>query len=157
MESRSFDMLRDTLKQKDNPYQKDALIALLRAFYFNSGYYFHQMQEQQQASQTRDQQIVDQFMQLAHTHCRQERRLEFYASKLCLSCKYMTNLVSARTGKSAGQWIHEYVALEAKALLSSGMSAAAVADELHFPDPSTFGKFFRRQTGMTPAEYRKNN
>lgn len=155
--ARSFDMIRSTMLQTDNPYQKNALIALLRAFYYGAGYYFHKSQEQQRATQTRDEQIVEQFMQLVHTYCRKERRLEFYAGKMCLSTKYMANIIAARTKKSAGQWISDYVILEAKALLGSGTAVGAVSDLLHFPDQSTFGKFFRRQTGMTPAEYRKNN
>ena len=84
--------------------------------------------------------------------------LEFYASKMCLSAKYLANVISAHAGKPASRWIQEYVLLEAKALLGvPNNTVAQVADALSFPDQSTFGKFFRRQTGLTPKEYQEQN
>jgi len=54
------------------------------------------------------------------------------------------------------QWINQAVILEAKVLLKhSDLLVFQISDELGFPNPSFFSKFFKRMTGMTPAEYQK--
>ena len=137
---------------EDNPNQLEIIVSLTRAMYYGAGYYFHKIEEH--TRRTRDEVIVNEFMQLVHQHCRHERRLEFYASKMSLSTKYLTNVISARTSRPASRWIQEYVLLEAKAMLGAPHTTVAqVADALHFPDQSTFGKFFRRHTGLSPKAF----
>lgn len=148
-----FDLVKRTTQLVDNPNRTEMIVCLTRAMYYGAGYYFHQMGKCTEHS--RNEQIVSGFMQLVHAHCRKERRLEFYASKMCLSNKYLANVISSHTHKPASHWIQEHVLLEAKSLLRSGMSTCQVADALHFPDPSVFGKYFRRYEGITPAAFRK--
>ncbi len=146
-----FNMVRNALIHEDNPYRQEMLLALLRAYYYGAGYYFHLAEKQ--TARNRNDRIVEQFLELVHVHSQHERRLNFYAEKMCISCKYMANVVSEHTGKSAGQWIQEHVILEAKMLLRSGLTVWAVADMLHFPDQSSFGKYFRRATGISPKQF----
>ena len=84
------------------------------------------------------------------------RRLNFYADKLCLTPKYMSTIIRQTSGKTAGNWIDDYVLLEAKALLkSTNMTIQQISDELNFPSQSFFGKYFKRLTGVSPKEYKK--
>lgn len=54
------------------------------------------------------------------------------------------------------EWVNQAVVLEAKVLLKhSDLLTYQIADELHFPNPSFFSKFFKRMTGMTPQEYQR--
>ena len=54
------------------------------------------------------------------------------------------------------QWINQAIIFEAKVLLKhSDLLVFQISDELGFPNPSFFSKFFKRITGMTPAEYQK--
>lgn len=54
-------------------------------------------------------------------------------------------------------WIEEFTVKEAKLLLrSTGASVIEIADMLNFPNSSFFAKFFRRHTGFSPVEFRKN-
>ncbi len=53
-------------------------------------------------------------------------------------------------------WINQPIILEAKVLLKhSNLLVYQVSDELNFPNPSFFSKFFKRMTGMTPHEYQQ--
>ena len=62
-----------------------------------------------------------------------------------------------QTGYSAVEWIERFVILEAKVLLkSSNLNIQQIADELHFPSQSFFGKYFKKLTGMSPKEYRNS-
>ena len=88
-------------------------------------------------------------------HHRKERRVDFYAEQLFLSPKHFSTVVKKVSGKTAGEWIDEYVILEAKALLKySVMSIQEVAYFMNFPNPSFFGKYFKHHTGLSPSEYK---
>lgn len=65
-------------------------------------------------------------------------------------------VIRETSGQTVMQWINQAVILEAKVLLKhSNLLVFQISDELNFPNPSFFSKFFKRMTGMTPAEYQK--
>ncbi|MCH5326152.1 MAG: helix-turn-helix domain-containing protein [Duncaniella sp.] len=100
---------------------------------------------------------VHSFMSLVHRHHRQERSVAFYAEKLCISPKYLSLIIKEHTGRSAAQIIDNLVILEAKNLLRySGKNVQQVAYELNFPNQSSFGKYFKHLTGMSPSEYQRS-
>ncbi|WP_288736647.1 helix-turn-helix domain-containing protein, partial [uncultured Parabacteroides sp.] len=96
------------------------------------------------------------FMQTVLENYKQERSVAFYADKLCVTAKYLSLISKEVSGQPAGNWIDEYVILEAKTLLkSSQMSIQEIADSLNFANQSFFGKYFKHHTGISPKEYRK--
>ncbi len=99
--------------------------------------------------------IFGRFIALLSQYHMQERSVTFYAEQLCITPKYFSTLVKKLSGKSAAQWIDNYVILEAKNLLKySDMSIQEIAYQLNFSTQSFFGKYFKHQTGMSPTEYR---
>ncbi|MGE8425471.1 MAG: helix-turn-helix domain-containing protein, partial [Sphingobacterium siyangense] len=60
------------------------------------------------------------------------------------------------TGKSAIELIQNVLVEEAKSLLCQGLSIGEIAMKLHFSDQSFFGKFFKRNVGISPKEFRQN-
>ena len=85
-----------------------------------------------------------------------ERSVDFYAGKLCLTPHYLSTVIRETSGQTVMQWINQSVILEAKVLLKhSDLLVFQISDELNFPNPSFFSKFFKRITGMTPAEYQR--
>jgi AraC family transcriptional regulator, transcriptional activator of pobA len=79
-----------------------------------------------------------------------------YAALLSVSPETLSETVKKETGKTPGTLIRERVLLEAKRLLlHTSLSVAEIAYQLLFKDPSYFNRFFRRSTGNTPAEFRK--
>ena len=80
----------------------------------------------------------------------------FYADRLCLSPRYLSSVIRDVSGRTVVEWVNQAVILEAKVLLKhSDLLTYQIADELHFPNPSFFSKFFKRMTGMTPQEYQR--
>ena len=66
-------------------------------------------------------------------------------------------MVKETTGKSAANWIDDFVLMEAKNLLRySGKNVQQVAYALNFTNQSSFGKFFKHLTGQSPTEYQKS-
>jgi AraC-like DNA-binding protein len=86
----------------------------------------------------------------ARTHC-----VEDYARQLGYSVRTLTRASRVATGYGAKRVVQERVLLEAKRLLvHTELTSTAIAGRIGIPDPATFGKFFRRQTGETPATFR---
>lgn len=100
---------------------------------------------------------VSEFMRLVHEHHVRERSVAFYAGKLFISPKYLSLIIKETTGRSATEVIDSFVILEAKNLLRfSGKNIQQVAYELNFPNQSSFGKYFKHLTGMSPSEYQRS-
>lgn len=101
--------------------------------------------------------LFERFMDMLSKYHQQERTVQFYADKLCVTPKYLSMVVKDFSGKSPSDWIYEYVIAEAKSLLHySKLSSQEVAFRLNFPSQASFTKFFKQKTGFSPREYVKN-
>ena len=99
--------------------------------------------------------LFDRFIALVNQQAGSHRQLDFYASELCLTPRYLGTLIKQASGLSAKEWIDRAVIAEAKILLRhSTMTVAQIADRLSFPNPSFFCKYFLRLVGQTPMGYR---
>ena len=92
-------------------------------------------------------------------HYRTHRDVGFYAEKACLSPKHFSTVVKNETGHSAAWWIHSRIIAEAKMLLNMrrDLTVQAVANMLGFDDQAVFSRYFHRETGLYPTEYREKN
>lgn len=89
-----------------------------------------------------------------HSHC--ERSVAFYADRMALSPKYLSSIIKEISGKSAAEWIDEYVMMEAKAILQHPKAnVAEAAHRLNFPNTSFFGQYFKKRSGMSPGDFKK--
>ena len=110
--------------------------------------------QQTSGSDTRKNSIVRSFIILLNEHCTKEHSPAFYAEKLFISVQYLSLILKEKTNQTAGDWISNLLILRAKALLKApDASIAAVAEALNFSDQSSFGKFFKKHTGLTPKGY----
>jgi len=100
--------------------------------------------------------LLRQFEQLVSEHYISEHSVKDYAQRIGVSPNHLTDTVKAATGYAPGQIIRNKIILEAKRLLShSDLSAAEVGYRLNFEDASYFGRFFKRETDMSPTAFRK--
>jgi AraC family transcriptional activator of pobA len=98
---------------------------------------------------------VEALRRLVEENFRKERHLEFYAEKLAMTADRLNDHVKRATGVTAGHLIRQRVLTEAKrALVFTGQPIHEIAYDLAFSDPSHFARFFRKQTGTTPHEFR---
>jgi AraC family transcriptional activator of pobA len=80
-----------------------------------------------------------------------------YASLLHISAGHLSDVVKTQSGKPAIKHIHDRIVLEARRLLfHTDASLKEIAFDLGFADASYFNRFFKRETGVTPTEYRVN-
>jgi AraC family transcriptional activator of pobA len=92
---------------------------------------------------------------LVEEHFHTERQLSFYADKLAMTVDRLNDHVKRATGVTAGHLIRHRVLTEAKRqLVFTSEPIHEIAYGLAFSDPSHFARFFRKQTGTTPHEFR---
>jgi AraC family transcriptional activator of pobA len=139
-----------------HPYREEILRSLIHILLHETAPIYSAQHVASKGVQTRSQLIAASFKQLVNTHYATERSLAFYADKLCITPKHLAETVKEVTGKRAVAWLAEAVVLEAHILLQNpALSISQIADTLHFADQSTFGRFFRSNTGASPASYRQ--
>lgn len=101
--------------------------------------------------------LLKQFQAKVDTHFQQVHEVSEYATMLNLSAGYLSEVVKEQSGKPAIKHIHDRLILEARRLLfHTEQALKEIAYELGFADASYFSRFFKRETGVTPAEYRSN-
>lgn len=153
---RLYEMLQLTVANRENEYRMETVKHLTLAFYYGTSNIFNTTIAPHKSDASRHDWVVDEFMTLIQAHFKQERAMQFYADKLCITPKYLSILIKQSTGLSGNAIIDRRVALEAKALLkSTNMTIQQVSDELNFQSQSFFGKYFKRVVGMSPSEYKK--
>lgn len=100
-------------------------------------------------------QVFRRFISLVARHFRQHRDTAFYADQLCLASHYLSPLIKEVSGESPSTWITKAVISEAKVQLKqSDKTVLQISEELGFPNAPFFCRYFKRETGMTPSEYR---
>ena len=93
---------------------------------------------------------------LVEEHFQTERQLAFYADKLAMTVDRLNDHVKRATGVTAGHLIRQRVLTEAKRqLVFTNQPIHEIAYDLAFSDPSHFARFFRKQTGTAPHEFRE--
>jgi AraC family transcriptional regulator, transcriptional activator of pobA len=98
---------------------------------------------------------VDALRKLVEEHFHKQRQLAFYADKLAMTVDRLNDHVKRATGVTAGHLIRQRVLTEAKRqLVFTNQPIHEIAYDLAFSDPSHFARFFRKQTGTTPHEFR---
>lgn len=104
-----------------------------------------------------DKRVSTMFINVLAQHFRQHRDVGFYAEKACLSVKHFSTVIKQETGHTAAYWIHAHIAEEAKTLLHvrNDLSIQEIADMLGFDEQSTFSRYFRRETGLSPTVFRE--
>lgn len=140
----------------------DIVSGLIAATIYKVGdimyHYLAEHPEEQNNSHNRAEEYFKQFTHLLGEHFREERSVGFYARQLCITPKYLTTLIKRISGQSVSEWIDNYEILEAKTLLKySTMSIQEIAYYLNFPNQSFFGSYFKRNTGMSPSQYKAQN
>lgn len=98
------------------------------------------------------------FARLIDKHHKSQWSVADYASTLGITPSHLNAVCQKVTNKSALQIIHERLVLAARRELAyTERNVAGVAHHLGFADPSYFTRFFKRETGMTPAAYRRRS
>jgi AraC family transcriptional regulator, transcriptional activator of pobA len=101
------------------------------------------------------QMLVKKFFHLVEENNQKKLLLGDYARMIGVTPNHLTQTVRLLTGKTSSQIIKAKQLLEIKRMLyHTSLSVSEIAAKLNFDDQSYFTKFFKRETGLTPLQYR---
>ena len=99
--------------------------------------------------------IYNRFVSLVAEHYRKAHDVAFYADRLCITTRYLSEVTNRVVGKSPKQIIADYIMSEAKTYLAgTRLTIQEIADRLGFSSQALFCKFFKSQEKTSPSEYR---
>lgn len=134
------------------------VIQLVGALIMHISYLWEESDSSQTGARTREQQLFSEFIRLVSQYASTQHSLDFYASHLCVTPRYMSTIVSNVSGKTAKYWIDEAIVNAIKVQLRyTDKQVSEIAYDMNFPNPSFFCKYFKRLTGMTPIDYRDSH
>ena len=98
---------------------------------------------------------VKHFLMLLAEDDSRHHTVEYFASQLCVTPKYLSVICKQETGKTPSCWIRERLIEKIRYyLLNTSLSAKEIAHRVDMPNASFFGKFVKQHFGCTPMEYR---
>lgn len=137
-------LMREKISRSDIPYQNEIINSLMRACFFELLGCATPHENGEPAhlhSFSQGERLVKQFLQMLGTDEVKQRFVTDYASRLCVTPKYLSAVCKNVTGKTASHWIDEFVVREARhLLLNSDKTIKEIAQQLGFPNLSFFGK-----------------
>lgn len=152
-----FQLLQNIAASPRQEFKIESARHLTLSMFYGYSHLKHEVNEVK-CTNSRQEEIFTKFTELLERHHKKEREIAFYADKMCMTSKHLSQVIKDYTGKTALGIIEEYVISEAKSmLLSTTMSIQQISDELNFPSQSVFGKYFKRVTGISPSEYRNRH
>lgn len=140
----------------ENKFRERMAVNILQNYLLNSHDKISRYHAQEVKESDRKNKLFKQFVTLVHDHSTTNREVSFYADKLSISTRYLSAIAQANCQKPAKEFIDNCVIQEIKLLLhSTDLSIQEIADRMNFPDQSYLGRYFKKQTGISPKEYRK--
>lgn len=100
--------------------------------------------------------VYGMFMSHVAQHYYKAHDVAFYADKLSISPRYLSQITATVISKTPKQVISDYLIDEAiKMIENSRLTVQEISISLGFPSQAIFSVFFKRMTGYTPSEYRR--
>ena len=104
---------------------------------------------------SRSEEIMSRFHALLRQHGTTQRNVPFYADLLAITPNHLSDVVRQQSGLSVMDWLNRTTTTEAKVLLKhSDLMIYEIGERLNFPEPTAFNRYFKKQVGMTPLQYR---
>lgn len=151
-----FDLIWNKMNDDEHHFRKDVVRSLIATMIYDLSQVIYRIQQQRSERQSRAESIFTEFIRLVEQNFRHERRVSQYATRLCITPKYLSETVKLVSRRTPNEWIDNYVALEIRVMLkNTTKSIKEIAEEMNFPNQSFLGRFFKEHVGMSPSEYRK--
>lgn len=148
--------IRAKLRGPRTPFLKQKVHCMLQAALYEMMDINSKNSEETENPRSRKEEIMAKFILSVGEDFRTQRQVAYYAHKLFITPKHLSSVVKELSGRTAGDWIENYVIMEAKVLLkTTDMTIQEIAVALNFPNQSFFGKYFKHHTSFSPTAYRR--
>lgn len=151
-----YSFLRSKLKGPRTTFLKQKVLCMLQAALYEMMDIHQKNSERIDNQRSRKEEIMAKFILAVSEEFRTQRQVAYYARKLYITPKHLSAVVKEISGRTAGDWIENYVVMEAKVLLkTTDKTIQEITLMLNFANQSFFGKYFKHHTGLSPTAYRK--
>ena len=152
-----YEKIREKMADTQHHFRVDVVKSLMLAMFYDMSNVIWRMEQTTSKTQRRAAATLARFIRLLEQNFRTERRVGWYAQQLGITPKYLSEITKNVSKRTANEWIDDYVMLEIRVLLkNSTKSIKEIADELHFPNQSFLGKYFKEHMSVSPSAYRKS-
>lgn len=152
-----FGLLKVYFDQSECTCISQLVLCQLKAFFIGFHEYLQRNPQYRpdEVKSYRVRELFNRFMMLLEKDYKISRDVNYYAEKMNISSKYLTNIVNQVTGHTPKTIIDQYVILQLKMHLKrTTQSIKEMAWEFHFADVSFFCRYFKKHTGLTPQQIR---
>lgn len=153
----NYDMLRYKLSRTDQPHHQQTIKLFLQSLVYEMyDVIVPKLQHHDEVTgYSSGKMIFSRFANLLSAESPIRHPVGYYADKLCITPKYLSSICKKQTGKTASDLIDEMTVNYIKQMLtSSEKSIKEIASDTGFDNLSFFGKFVRRELGVSPRDYR---
>lgn len=148
--------IREKMSNHQHHYRTELVKALLLAMFYDMSNVIYRVEQHGSTVQKRADVLFARFIRLLEEHFRSERRVSWYAEQLCITPKYLSEVVKQVSKRTPNEWIDSYVILELRVLLkNSTKTIKEITHDLCFPNQSFLGKYFKEHVGVSPTDFRK--
>lgn len=150
-----FQRFCEQLTNKEHLFRREILGKQMQIFLYDLwNIYANAINRQQQLSNVQGN-LFNRFMDLVRQYSTQNREVAFYANKLCVTPKYLSQVSRESSGYPASHWINGYATQEIVALLKNpDLTIAEISDRMNFYTSSHFSRYVKNMLGVSPTEYR---
>lgn len=150
----NFELLYDKFQDMEHRFYEEALKLQMQLFILEMWHTFAREYERRKRSlQTGT--LYERFRILVQDHSMKEREVQFYASKLNITAKYLNAISKQNSGITASEWIQRFAKERIVLLLQNkNLNIAEISDEMGFSSRSFFTRYVKKVLGVTPSEYR---
>lgn len=150
-----FEEVAVTYERSDADWHMQARIKLLALLYHVKEFVSNMDRNFRFASP--QQVLLNKFMQLINNHYIDKRTVKEYADLLSITPNHLSQSIKMVSGKNALSFIADRLSQEAKSLmLYTDFDVSEISYQLGFSDPANFGKFFKKEVGISPLEFKKS-
>ncbi|MEG1723183.1 MAG: helix-turn-helix transcriptional regulator [Bacteroidales bacterium] len=156
---KNFEIVESRLKNANHHFHRETLInamqmTILDFFDFHACLYEDNGNITNQSAS-----IMSRFLQMLEDRTyRNHRDVSHYASELCVSPKYLSEVSKRVSGYAANYWINRYTILDISRLLrNKSMSFVQISDLFNFSSPAYFSRYVQHYLGLNPTDYRGQN
>ena len=151
-------LLDSAVEVEENPFKLyEQKLLLLALTYRICSMYNRKLVNDGEEAGGRKNEVFIRLIQLIEKYYMQERGVEFYADKLCLSPKYLSAVSKSICGYTVQELVFKAIIRKSISLLkNTQQDIQEISNAFGFPNASYFGTFFKKQVGMSPQQYRKS-
>lgn len=151
-----YSFMKQMTNKKSHIYSIDVLRHIMLAMIYETCAIYKKNLQNNPLKLSRKDEILRELLRFIGQYYNEERFVSFYAQKLFLTPKYLSNVTKELTNRTVHDWICAAIILDAKAQLkSTQLTVQQISQNLNFPNSSFFGRFFKKHTGMAPGEFRE--